>query len=472
MNKSVKFLLLFLAIFSSDSWMDTAEVAHCRQIFEIRNQPIIYPGSIAELQRLVRKASQEGTKVTVMGAGKSQGGQTVSSDENSYRISLEHLNKLVSLDVVNKEVTIEAGATWAQLINYINPHGLAVKAMQSYSTFSIGGSLGVNVHGQDIIENPLIRTVRSFKILLADGTIHYVSRVENAELFGLAIGGYGLLGIIIEVTLELTDDELLDQRAVSVSAQDGIEYFYSQIDTNPNIRFMSARLQLTEKEMFKNALFITYEKSKKTNPALHKLEKPGWISWRKWFIALLGRSSLRYELEKKFHQMTYTISRNNFMNVDNNFDLPQEDANKKYILQEYFIPPAQHKDSANVMQFREHLLLLIKEYDIKIYNISARLVRQDTESKLSFAHTDSCALVFFIEVPKNDEEYNKTVAWTRSLIDKTLALNGTFYLPYQLIATQEQFEKAYPAWKEFVQLKKKYDPRNMFTNQLYEKYAS
>lgn len=49
--------------------------------------------------------------------------------------------------------------------------------------------------------------------LLADGSLLAVSRSENPELFSPVIGGYGLFGVIVDVTLHLADDELLERRA-------------------------------------------------------------------------------------------------------------------------------------------------------------------------------------------------------------------------------------------------------------------
>ena len=60
---------------------------------------------------------------------------------------------------------------------------------------------------------------------------------------------------------------------------------------------------------------------------------------------------------------------------------------------------------------------------------------------------------------------------TQQLINEAIALRGTYYLPYRLHATQEQLTKAYPATKNFFDLKKKYDPQELFQNQFYKAYA-
>lgn len=107
------------------------------------------------------------------------------------------------MDIQNKLLTVQAGITWREIQKFINPHGLSVKSMQSYKYFSVGGSLSVNVHGQDIHFCPMISSIESLKILCADGSIKNVNRTENSEFFKLIIGGYGLFGIVIEATLSL-----------------------------------------------------------------------------------------------------------------------------------------------------------------------------------------------------------------------------------------------------------------------------
>ncbi len=55
-----------------------------------------------------------------------------------------------------------------------------------------------------------------------------MSRTENPELFSLVIGGYGMYGVILDVTLKVTKDELYEQRAASVDYKDFPAYFRGQ----------------------------------------------------------------------------------------------------------------------------------------------------------------------------------------------------------------------------------------------------
>jgi FAD/FMN-containing dehydrogenase len=58
------------------------------------------------------------------------------------------------------------------------------------------------------------------------------------------------------------------------------------------------------------------------------------------------------------------------------------------------------------------------------------------------------------------------------MIDDAIALDGSFYMPYEIVATKEQFKAAYPNHNAFFETKAKYDPENRFTNKLWDKYYS
>src|SRR5690349_705123 len=116
------------------------------------------------------------------------GGQSIAL--NGITLDMKHFNEL-QLSASRTEVVAGVGAQWAHLISYLNQFGLSPRTMQSYSSFSIGGTLSVNAHGITT-DYCLAESVISFHIVLADGTELDVSRDSKDEatraLFGLALG--------------------------------------------------------------------------------------------------------------------------------------------------------------------------------------------------------------------------------------------------------------------------------------------
>ena len=162
---------------------------------------VVQPESTQQVVDIVKKATGP---ISIAGGKYSMGGQT--AIQGAVQIDTRKLNHVIDFKPEQKLLTIETGATWLQVQELIDPYDLSVKIMQSYANFSIGGSLSVNVHGRYIGEGPIILSVKQFKIVLADGKVVIASPEQNQDIFYGAIGGYGGLGIITEVTLQLADN--------------------------------------------------------------------------------------------------------------------------------------------------------------------------------------------------------------------------------------------------------------------------
>ena len=133
-------------------------------------------------------------------------------------IDMRGLNR-IELDAAKSTVTVGAGATWHDIQNAIHPR-FAVKAMQSTDIFSVGGSISVNAHGMDHQAGAIRDSLRSLRVMLADGKVVTTSRTESPELFDLVVGGYGLFGIILSAELDVVPNALYaSQRALIPTAE-------------------------------------------------------------------------------------------------------------------------------------------------------------------------------------------------------------------------------------------------------------
>jgi len=85
---------------------------------------------------------------------------------------------------------------------------------------------------------------------------------------------------------------------------------------------------------------------------------------------------------------------------------------------------------------------------------------------LSYSPEDSFEFGLYINVWQG----SSCKAWTQTLIDFALSLQGTYYLPYHAYATKVQFHQAYPGAQEFVKWKKKLDPHTRLRSGFYTTY--
>lgn len=94
-------------------------------------------------------------------------------------MDLIEYNQILDLNKKENTITVQSGATWEKVLNYLDTHNLSVSEMQSYFNFSVGGSLGVNCHGRgmkygtisDSVQN--ITVITSEEIIFADRNKNY-----------------------------------------------------------------------------------------------------------------------------------------------------------------------------------------------------------------------------------------------------------------------------------------------------------
>jgi len=423
-----------------------------------------------ELQQLVKTAGENGDKVSIAGMQHSQGGQTLYPD--AMMVDMKPYNKVLSFNHSKKTITVQSGATWDDIQRYINPYHLALKVTQSQNIFTVGGSLSVNVHGRDIRHHALIETVQSFRLLTAEGKILEVSRQENQELFTCVIGGYGLFGIILDVTLELTDDKLYQYETKEIDYREYNSYFTKEVLENDQVKMHLARISVAP-ESFLTDMYLTNYLLAPDQTLLKdydSLKRDSIIALPKFF---LGLSRLNDSGKNTFWnvQRTYTmktngkfISRNNSMRSDSTF-MDYEHASKTEILQEYFVPVDEFGDYIDDLRS-----VLEKEEHFNLLNITVRYVEKNEEAVMSYAKEDMFALVMLINQGTSKTAINETEYVIQKMIDVTLSHQGSYYLPYYSYPTSIQLRKAYPRTDEFFRLKRKYDPEERFMNLFYKEY--
>lgn len=160
---------------------------------------------IEDLRALLREAAHDGHAVCLGGARHSMGGQSL--PRGGVAASL--VTPKCEPDTAARTYRVRAGTRWHHVIRTLDPLGFSVAVMQSNSDFSIGGTLSVNAHSWPVPYGPFGTTVRAFRLMLGDGTVVTCSHTENAELFALVIGGYGLFGIVLDAEIDVADNVLL-----------------------------------------------------------------------------------------------------------------------------------------------------------------------------------------------------------------------------------------------------------------------
>jgi FAD/FMN-containing dehydrogenase len=366
--------------------------------------------------------------ISIGGGRFSMGGQIATED--SLHIDMRQFVGMTYpfMDSYDK-ILVAAGTTWRQVIDVIDPYNRSVKVMQSYADFTVGGSLSVNCHGRYAKYGAIVESVLSMLVMFSDGQTRYVYPKTDPQLFGAIIGGYGGIALILYVELRLVPNLVMARMTMR---RDKTYLFTEFIESTLQDQILST---------------VLYN----VNIVPPEWEKSEAIFW--------GGPSLF---------LSRQMSRLNQETNKSVWDIPKpkqyQYEGHVFALQEYFIP----RNHANA--FLADMTDTLKFHRAAIHNLSVRGIRQDKQTVMSWAQHDGYSFVLAYSYDNDALGLEHVQYWTNELIDIALNCGGSFYLPYRLHATCDQFTLAYPRFMEWLAIKAKHDPNNRFRNKLWDKY--
>src|SRR5947209_4357314 len=449
-----------------NGFVDDASRLNRTRVSEVRSVAGLRGDPEEQLCAHLQHARARKLPLSIAGTRHTMGGQTFTP--GGIILDMLGLHKM-QLDEQRNILHVQAGARWSNVLSYLHERGCSIKVMQSNNSFSVGGSLSANSHGWQPMSPPISSTVIAFRLLLADGTLVRCSREEHAELFSLVLGGYGLFGVLIDAELSVAANERYRATCRVLPSAEYPAFYEEKMKRDAHIGLAYGRLNVEPDHFLREILLRTYAVI--PHRSLPPLDKPGLAGVRRLvFRGSVGSAygkALRWHLEKRFGQLSLgsDITRNHLLNEGVEV-FQNRSAASTDILQEYFVPTTQ------LEPFLEQLRTIIPAHRADLLNVTIRFVAPDQESFLRYADQDIFALVMLFNQPRIQQADQQMVAMTRELIEAALAVGGRYYLPYRLHATVEQFYHAYPQAQQFFKLKRRYDPGELFQNELYRKYGA
>lgn len=479
---------------------------------EMFDAPIV--GNNDELVALAKVTKQS---ISIAGMRHSQGGHTALDD--GRMVFTEAMKMDIHVDVEKMTVKVNAGATWSDLHFRLGPMGLAPLVHQSSPHFSIGGSLSVDCHGREVHKGALSNTVESITILTNQGGVlkkTTASRIAEPDLFFATLGGYGACGVILDVTLRITEnirlvkystpkyrnkiDSLDKLNKYLISASTGLRNLPSTVPAEKiNMFYAWMKVSDDPNKYLTHAIAYEYVPQVNANHQMRvaRFKNEDWSTTEAMRAAwTAGRNDIKMRgilfdeiatITEQAHE-DYLI---NFLREEISFTTSKGDADTVDLLQEFFIP------LPNILTFLTELkdkLQIDNEADIEVLSCTLRVIKPPTIANgkplLSYAHhqrekskippnSSMVSVALEIKVKKDRSENNTTypkytvtpvvITAIQEIIQIALNLEGSYYLPYYQAATPEQFKAAYPNYKKWLEQADKWNPvvsgKRLFDNE-------
>jgi decaprenylphospho-beta-D-ribofuranose 2-oxidase len=440
------------------------------------------PTTVEQCREALAWFREHDMSVCARGAGRGYGDLAL-NDENAI-LDLSGMNRILEFDEDSGQVTVEAGTRLIDIYERVHYLGLYLPSSPTESHSSVAGAMCANVNGKEAWHvGSFAHQVVRLKMMLADGEILDIDR--DHELFNAVLGGIGLLGIIVEATLQLRPipspyveinripatnvDALLETMAKVEKSHDAAVVWvdaYARGDKVGRSVIHAAKwLDRPEPESKRKAdLQAGYKRlddHRRFGLALH--EKFGPVL----SLMLQGQRPMMWSFNKLYYalsQLAYRTGRSSNSELFLRFAFEAS----------FTVPPAHL-----VCGPRGYTVQLTfprssaREAMVKILGICRTSPCPPVTTILRAHRSDDCLISFsedgyslnFEFHPKKRHESASREAVDR-IIDATVEYGGKIHLAKDQVLRPEQFYRVYPRYSELLEIKKRLDPNGLFTSDL------
>ena len=431
---------------------------------------IVTPDTIDGVQEAMKLAQTEERNVCISGGRHSMGSQAFAAD--GVLVDTRKLSKVLALDNDKGLIEVEAGMQWPELLETLHQTPWTFRQKQSgVDRVTIGGSLSANMHGAGLSSAPFVSDIESFKLLTAKGQVVNCSRTENTDLFRLAIGGWGIFGFVYSVTLRLVRRRKLE-RIAEVRTIDGLAATF--VDRMRD-GFVAGEFHLNPDELspdfLRRGVFVGYRPVGDERPMPETPRELGEVDWRQLLFLAHTEKSNAF---RRYADFCVASSGQLYWSDD---------------VQMAHYPENYHRDIDRRVSGRgsdilteiycsreglEAFLAEVRYYALRgrtdLIAASVRLIEADTETYLPWARQPYACVTFNVHVDRTSTGLIRVSDALRAMIDIGLKYGGSYSLAYHRYALRRQVDACYPKFADFLRLKKRHDPTEIFQSDWYRAY--
>jgi FAD/FMN-containing dehydrogenase len=441
---------------------------------------IARPRDIDELRAEIRAAANRRECVAVSGGRHAMGGQQFA--RGALLLDTRDLHRVIRFDAGAGTIEMEAGADWPAVIRATHeaqpgadrPWGIRQKQTGA-DELTLGGAISANAHGRGLFMRPFVDDVEALTLVDAGGELVRCSRDENAELFALVAGGYGLFGAIATVTLRLGPRlkvarlvDILDideaiplarRRASEGCLYGDFQYAIDALDESFLRRGVGAcyKPAAQDAEVSDASSDLSHDDWIRLLKLAHTDKRAAFRVYAAHYLASHGRVYWSDTMQLS----TYIPSYDQFVKEVHNPGEPLSGIDESLMIGEQYVPP----DS--LLDFLREARQVLRETGVEDIYGTIRTIQPDEVSFLAWAREHFACVIFNLRTRHDAAGIERTARTFRGLNDAALRLGGSFYLTYHRWSTRQQVEAAYPQFARFLELKRQHDPQERFVSDWY-----
>lgn len=438
---------------------------------------IARPASAVEVENLLKDCRKQGRFLSISGSRHAAGGQQFATD--SVLLDMRALNRVVGLDPGTGVLHAEAGIEWPELIQgYLelqkDDARWGIRQKQGGADhMTLGGAISANAHGHCLGAAPIVGDLEWIEMVTSEGTTKRCSRKENKDLFALAVGGYGLFGVITAAGLRLVPRRKLRRRVETRTTAELAALIAKRTSAGDPYGYFQYSIDETSPDFLRNGILTTYEPVKAETP----LTADGGDIDARMFTALIElahkdrgsayRHYAQLDLAKDgavewsdLHQMS-TYVPGYHTDIAKRLDTGAEGAD---LIVEVYVPRGE------LIPFLEDARRILLSGELPLVYGVIRFIEKDRDSFLAWAKKPYACVIFTPHTSSETKALHKTGETCRQLLRAATKRGGSFYLTYSRFATREEVSGAYPQFADFLALKRQHDPTDTLQSEWYRHY--
>ena len=441
---------------------------------------LLEPRGRGALVRTVRDARRAGAQLSICGGRHAMGGQQFG--RNGWLVDLRQHDAVRSFDSERGLITVESGIQWPALMDAClaqSRPGRPAWGIRQKQTgadrLTLGGALAANVHGRGLRMPPFVADVEAFTLIDAAGEVRHCSRTEEAELFSLVIGGYGLFGVVEEVTLRLMPRVKVERR-VEVIGLEELVRVPEERDTREWL-FGDFQYSIDERspDFLRRGVFSSYVRIPDDQPVPETRRQLREQDWERLiWLAHTDRARVFEEYSRYYlstHGQRYWSDLHQLSTYIDHYHLALDQRlgsahpGSEMITEIYVPRPA-------LLAFMTAAAERLRDGHTPVIYGTIRLIERDTESFLAWAREPWACIIFNLHLEHTPMGLELGARAFRDLIDLAIGFGGSYYLTYHRWASRQQVETCHPRFAAFLERKRALDPEERFTSDWYRHHAT